>query len=82
MVARDRALADMGSKTCSPGGEVGLELRVMRRVVVIVIHCSHRHFGGVAKSMGGIDNIDWGALIEGPVRGVIRCRSGAGADGR
>lgn len=79
MVARDRALVDMGSMTCSPGGDVGLELRVRRGVVVMIKHCSYRHFGGVAKSMGGIDNIDWGALIEGPVRGggyqvQVRCR--------
>lgn len=59
-MARDRALPEMGSETCSPGGDVGLELRVMRGVVVIIKHCSYRHFGGFAKSMEGIDNIDWG----------------------
>lgn len=67
----------MGSETCSPGGEVGLELRIMRGVVVIVINCSHRHFGGVAKSMGSIDNIDWGG---GPDRGA--CAGGLSGAGQ
>lgn len=52
-MVRERALANMGSDTCSPGGDIGLELRVMRGVVIAVIHCSCRHFGGVMKSMGG-----------------------------
>ena len=65
-LARNRALADMGSDTCSPGGDVGLKLRVVRRILV-VIHCSYGHFW-LGCDQSGIDNID--SLIEGRWAGL------------